>query len=1061
MKNYIRNILAVITALSLCPLSESVVFSAEDDTESKGRFAMPQFTHVVGQPFDVFVPMAVGEQIDGNASLKSRSAMAILPSKFDMREQGTMSSVKDQGQYGCCWAHSSICSAESDVIKSDPTVDLSELHTAYYAYSGDEQIQSGAETTAEILDHGGNTNVVANLWSQWIGPVYESRLPYSNTDFFDDSTAVAEMKYQADYHLENAYMFSYTKNRGNTEAVNETIKQFIMDGHAVDVSFYHDDKSYSYKYHSSYTKRLPKFANHAVTIAGWDDNFPASNFNTRPSHDGAWLIKNSWGYGSGEDGYMWISYDDASLCLFAVYEMGEKDNYAVNYQNDTFVPTQLLSAGESNSSYMANVFTAESDMQIEAISTYFQNYDTYYKVQIYTNLQDETDPSSGMPSAITYGTSIYTGYTTVELDESVNVKSGEKFGVVVELDCDASRFVIPVEASLYIKEDGTENIYDLCSYSTNEQIETYTGENESFFSPDGESWYDVKDSGMVFSDDEKQVVLESMIEDFYEGLSESDTEEWAKADALAQMYTEVFATGDLYLNPGNISLKAFGNPTGKVKFSHMSGAVPADETVSLSAENGGDIFVSVNGGEYVPYTEPFKITEKTTISAYTKGGEFMEKTYTPEKAVFNDLCYYLYNDSTATLPQKRGKAEKIGDSEYIINITESDNYIDFYPVTASDVTMNGEKIDTYSHTKKLPIEYGDNTFVFELSEYGKESDTVKVTITKNPVTFSLDDETIHFSENLTVTAEDGTVLKNGDIVSAYAGQNITITSSDGSVVTSAVPERAVLPDLEIEYYSETLGFIPNETAEKLVYSVKDNPTDSDFISAKNRLIDGTWVSSGMIMNKAFKIIPSEKITLKILAGNNKFASEPVLYEIPSAPSAPETLPKFTKEDGKWYLKDYTYEIATTSETTSDTIESQAEKWGYADSEQYAETIKRRFGVASSDELATIIESSWGVSEPVSDTQKFAIRYASTDSSFASCCKFVTVARRGDVNFDGLIDSVDASQVLQHYSDKSTGGAGTLPEKSLYSADYNGNGFIDSVDASQILKYYSEMSEIRK
>lgn len=1063
MKKYMKNILAFITALSMpsavCPLSDYVAFSEDVEVaEASFRPSLPHFVHVEGQPDDVFMPKTFGRQIR-KSGISAYSRASALPSSFDMRDYGMVTSVKDQGQYGSCWTHSSACSAESDVIKSDPTVDLSELHTAYYAYSGGEQIQKDSDNIDDILNEGGNTGVVANLWSQWIGPVYESRLPYENTGFFTNESAVAEMKYQSDYHLENAYMFDYERDRSNFDDVNETIKQFILNGNAVDVSFYQGN--YSYKYHSSNSSKLPKFANHAVTITGWDDDFPASNFNEKAEKDGAWLVKNSWGYESGDDGYMWISYEDKSLCQFAVYEMGDKNNYSVNYHHDTFIPTQSLSAyddlSEIRSSHMANIFTAESDMRIDAISTYFQNYNTDYKIKIYTNLQDEADPSSGVPSAVTSGVAEYTGYTTVELDESVQVRAGEKFSVTVELECPENPFVIPVEASLFIS-DGEENgdIYDLCSYSTDEQIKTYTGKNESFFSVDGESWTDTTTHTYTFTGMEKQEVLESMIEEFYDGVSENDAEEFANAQRLENLYREIFSRGDLYINVGNISLKAFGNPTGKVEFSHVSGVVPSDEAVSLYSAEGNDILVSVNGGEYVPYTEPIDITENTVISAYTAGGEFTERTYTPEKAVFNDLCFQLYNDSADVLPDKRGRAKKVGDSEYMINITDSDNYIGFYPVTTAEITMNGEKIDKYSYTEKQSIKYGENTFVFELSEDGKISDTVTVRIAKSPVTFSLADEKIYFSDEFTVMAEDGKTLKSGDVVSGYAGQTVTAVSGENSIVC-AVPERAEIPELEIDYYFETLGFIPNETAEMLFYSVKENPLSIDYVSAENRLIDGSWINSGMVMNKAFKVIPSEKLTLKVRAGNNKFASEPVTYEIPSAPPAPEEMPDFVKTDGGWKLKDYTYEIALPQDVSADVITKQAEQWGYKDSEQYAQLIRKRFGMESLDELMTVLESEWGVEDTVKNAQRFAVRYASTNNAFASECTFASVVVKGDVNFDGLIDSIDASQVLEHYASISTDGDGTLAEESLYPADYNGDGWIDSVDASQILIYYAELS----
>ena len=55
------------------------------------------------------------------------------------------------------------------------------------------------------------------------------------------------------------------------------------------------------------------WANHAVTIVGWDDNYSKDNFLITPPGDGAWIVKNSWVSEWGDNGYMYVSYYDGSL----------------------------------------------------------------------------------------------------------------------------------------------------------------------------------------------------------------------------------------------------------------------------------------------------------------------------------------------------------------------------------------------------------------------------------------------------------------------------------------------------------------------------------------------------------------------------------------------------------------------------------------------------------------------------------------------------------------------------------------------------------------------------
>lgn len=61
---------------------------------------------------------------------------------------------------------------------------------------------------------------------------------------------------------------------------------------------------------------------------------------------------------------------------------------------------------------------------------------------------------------------------------------------------------------------------------------------------------------------------------------------------------------------------------------------------------------------------------------------------------------------------------------------------------------------------------------------------------------------------------------------------------------------------------------------------------------------------------------------------------------------------------------------------------------------------------------------------------------------------------GDADGDGIINSNDASKVLEQYSLIQTGKNTTLPESQLKACDVNHDGSVDSSDSSIILAYYS-------
>lgn len=75
----------------------------------------------------------------------------------------------------------------------------------------------------------------------------------------------------------------------------------------------------------------------------------------------------------------------------------------------------------------------------------------------------------------------------------------------------------------------------------------------------------------------------------------------------------------------------------------------------------------------------------------------------------------------------------------------------------------------------------------------------------------------------------------------------------------------------------------------------------------------------------------------------------------------------------------------------------------------------------------------------------------------SATKYIPQQKLGDLNNDGLIDSVDASVILNAYSVISTDNLIPLTEPQKTAADINSDGVIDSVDASIVLQYYSYIS----
>ena len=290
--------------------------SESDITETS---SIPIDTHPLSEEISIEeynkqVEELVSEFSDSNEETVDR-VTGNYAAAYDPRTVGKATSVKDQGNYGLCWDYAAIATAESAMIAAglaDNSLDLSELHAAYFVYQ-----KKGTSDFVTFCQNGGNSLNVFNLMKDGIGPVYERVAPMPTT-ITTNTTVNSSYKYQHVAELQNIY-------KGTVSLANkDLIKSYITNYGGVKLGYYSVNAYDYYKNNpdgsGDYSYYLPLQmgrTNHAVEIVGWNDNYSKYNFAQTPSGNGAWLCKNSWGQnglgGTAGTGYFWISYYDATI----------------------------------------------------------------------------------------------------------------------------------------------------------------------------------------------------------------------------------------------------------------------------------------------------------------------------------------------------------------------------------------------------------------------------------------------------------------------------------------------------------------------------------------------------------------------------------------------------------------------------------------------------------------------------------------------------------------------------------------------------------------------------
>ena len=293
-----------------------------------------------------------------------------LPERYDARELGLVSPVKDQRNSNACWAHAAMSSVETAFKKAG-------LGTDFYDFSEGHLATNSSPLTD--LQSGSTGYDAINYFSRLDGPVKDGKFR-EDSPFYEFSISRAGKKttfsgipllrdVNKKYHMKFVGDMIVIKNNV------EEMKRYIMEYGSVMSSYYQEtDRLFGpvmsetvgnkSRVENAYHAAQKRRANHAVILVGWDDNIEIKeSLYSNKKVKGAYLVKNSWGTKlRGMDGYYWISYSSfASDKNYVFTNVADRKENANVYMYDTYGTGSLSGVPVDNpQNIFLNVFARKT-----------------------------------------------------------------------------------------------------------------------------------------------------------------------------------------------------------------------------------------------------------------------------------------------------------------------------------------------------------------------------------------------------------------------------------------------------------------------------------------------------------------------------------------------------------------------------------------------------------------------------------------------------------------------------------------------------------------------------
>lgn len=436
-------------------ISQNYLEYLELTYEEKENVIAPPMYDIVKSNIQIKNPFKISKKM--KTSLQTRFSLKdIIPENMV---------VKNQHSTENCWAFASLATLESHLALQDyksgriPVVyDFSESHMDYATtrvFLNGEINEFGFNRVAG--KRGVNGMPIAYL-TNGLGAVAEEDMPFRTDLELIDISEIQNKDVIT--QVNNIVTFPSYSITDNTTQIKLEMKEHIMEFGAIRANINSNINDGGAVYCSDST--IYKI-DHSVAIIGWDDEYSIENFNEydRPANSGAWIAKNSTGKEIGDEGFIYISYEDVNVYkyLIGILDAQTEMTYENIYQYDELGGYLKYQKKDTNKIYLATEFDKKTNEK-EYLTHISIRASEDYKCRVFINPNGTSKDINDLQQVeLKTGEteSFDAGYHTIEFANPIKI--GEKFVVVLEIEGNQENLIsILVEANF--GEFFTDSKYD-------------------------------------------------------------------------------------------------------------------------------------------------------------------------------------------------------------------------------------------------------------------------------------------------------------------------------------------------------------------------------------------------------------------------------------------------------------------------------------------------------------------------------------------------------------------------------------------------------------------------